>query len=129
MAIKDPIEQRRLFKLNVSLLLVFAVLVGGGYAVEGLDFAKATLLGCIVVAINFFLSQRLLDRLFFEKKLRVSLVLSYLFKFALSVAVLFFAVTRWNMNVIGLMLGLSSIFLSVVLTTFFKVEHHEEKDG
>lgn len=129
MTIKDPTERKKLFKLNASLLLIFVVLIGGGYLAQGLDFAKATLVGCIVVAINFFLSQRLLGRLLFEKKLRVVLVLSYLFKFALSMAILFFAVTRWNMDLIGLMLGLSSIFLSVVFTTFLKVEQTEETDG
>lgn len=128
MAIKDPIERKRLFQLNLSLLLIFAALVGGGYAVQGLDFAKATLVGCIVVAINFFLSQRLLGRMLIEKKMQAALLLSYLFKFALSVAILFFAVTRWKMDVIGLMLGLSSIFLSVVLSTFFRATPEEGDD-
>ena len=120
MAIKDPIEKKRLLKLNLSLLLVFVTLTGGGYVVEGLDFAKATLVGCVVVAINFFLSQRLIGQLMVEQKMRAALLLSYLFKFALSVIILFLAVTRWNMDLIGLMLGLSSIFLSVVLSTFLR---------
>jgi len=125
---KDPIERKRLFQLNLSLMLIFVALVAGGYAAQGLDFAKATLVGCIVVAINFFLSQRLLGRLLVEKKMQAALLLSYLFKFALSVAILFFAVTRWNMDVIGLMLGLSSIFLSVVLSTFFRATPEESND-
>ncbi len=128
MTIKNPIERKRLFRLNLSLLLIFAVLVGGGYLAQGLDFAKAILVGCIVVAINFFLSQRLIGQLMVEKKMRAALLLSYLFKFALSVTILFFAVTRWNMDLIGLMLGLSSIFLSVVLSTFFRGSP-EESDG
>ena len=125
---KDPIERRRLFRLNLSLMLVFAALVAGGYAAQGLDFAKATLVGCLVVAINFFLSQRLIGQLMVEKKMRAALLLSYLFKFALSVVILFFAVTRWNMDLIGLMLGLSSIFLSVVLSTFFRGTSEESDD-
>lgn len=128
MAIKDPTERKRLLGLNLSLILIFIALVAGGYAFQGLDFAKATLLGCIVVAINFFLSQRLLGQLLLEKKMRAVLLLSYLFKFALSVSILFLAVTRWKMDLIGLMLGLSSIFLSVVLSTFFRGTPKEKSD-
>lgn len=120
MTIKDPIEKKKVFRLNLSLLAIFALLVGGAYAVEGLDFAKATLVGCIVVAINFFMSQRLIGKLILEKKLQARLLLSYLFKLTLSVVILFVAVTRLNMDPMGLMLGLSSIFLSVVLSTIFK---------
>lgn len=129
MAIKDPIERKRLLKLNLSLLIIFAVLVGGGYAFQGLDFAKATLVGCIVVAINFFLSQRLLGQLLLEKKMRGVLVLSYIFKFALSMVILFLAVTRWDMDLIGLMLGLSSIFLSVVISPLLRGVQPEEENG
>ncbi len=128
MSIKDPIEKKRIFHLNLSLFAIFVALVGGGYAYGGVDFAKATLVGCVIVAINFFLSQRLLGRLLLEKKMQAALLLSYLFKFALSVGILFMAVTRWKMDVIGLMLGLSSIFLSVVLSTFFRATPEESGD-
>ncbi|MFH2129825.1 MAG: ATP synthase subunit I [bacterium] len=120
MTIKDPIEKKKIVRLNLTLLLIFAGLIGGGYAFKGVDFAKGTLVGCIVVAINFFISQRLLGQLILEKKLQVRLLLSYLFKLTLSIVILFLAVTRLKVDLIGLMLGLSSIFFSVVLSTLFK---------
>jgi hypothetical protein len=126
MKIKDPIEKTRVLKLNLSLLFVFAALCGGGYAVMGVDFAKGTLIGCVVVAINFFISQRLIGKLILEKKLQINLLLSYFFKLALSIVILFLAVTRLKVDLIGLMLGLSSIFLAVVLSTMIKRDPPEE---
>lgn len=128
MKIKDPIEKTRVLRLNISLWVVFVVLVGGSYAFEGVDFAKGTLIGCVVVAINFFISQRLIGKLIIQKKLQVNLLLSYLFKLTLSIVILFLAVTRLKVDLIGLMLGLSSIFIAVVLSTIFKRDHTKESD-
>ncbi len=128
MKIKDPIEKTRVLKLNLSLLFIFVVLIGGGYAAVGVDFAKGTLIGCVVVAINFFISQRLIGKLILEKKLQVNLLLSYFFKLALSIIILFLAVTRLKTDLIGLMLGLSSIFFAVVLSTILKRDTPEGTD-
>ena len=128
MKIEDPIEKTRVLKLNLSLLFIFAVLIGGGYGAMGVDFAKGTLIGCVVVAINFFISQRLIGKLILEKKLQFNLLLSYFFKLALSIVILFLAVTRLKVDLIGLMLGLSSIFFAVVLSTILKRDAPEETD-
>ncbi|NQU64412.1 MAG: ATP synthase subunit I [SAR324 cluster bacterium] len=116
----DPIEKKRVLRLNRSLWLVFVSLSGGSYAFMGIDFAKGTLIGCGVVAINFFISQRLIGKLMLEKKLQAGLLLSYFFKLTLSIVILFLAVTRLKVDLIGLMLGLSSIFCAVVLSTMIK---------
>ncbi len=86
------------------------------------------MIGCGVVAINFFISQRLIGKLILEKKLQINLLLSYFFKLTLSIVILFLAVTRLKVDLIGLMLGLSSIFLAVVLSTLLKRDPPEEAD-
>ena len=126
MKIKDPIEKTRVLRLNRTLWSVFAVLSGGSYAFAGIDFAKGTLIGCGVVAINFFISQRLIRQLIPEKKLQAKLLLSYIFKLTLSIVILFLAVTRLKVDLIGLMLGLSSILFAVVLSTIIKSDPSEE---
>ena len=120
MSIKDPIERRRVLVLNITLLVIFAVLILGGYWFQGLDFAKATLIGCTVVAINFFISQRLIARLIIEKKLQINLLITYIFKLGISILVLYYAVTTMRVDSVGLMLGLSSILFATVISTLLR---------
>lgn len=120
MNIKDPTERNNVFVINVTLLAVFAILTLGSYWFKDLDFAKATLIGCVVVAINFFISQRLIGKLIFEKKLQASLLIAYIFKLGVSAVILFVAVTKLQVDVVGLMLGLSSILISTVISTIVR---------
>jgi len=120
MNIKDPTERNKVFVINATLLSVFAILTLGSYWLIGLDFAKATLIGCVVVAINFFISQRLIGKLIFEKKLQASLLIAYVFKLGVSGAILFVAVTKLQVDVVGLALGLSSILVSTVISTIVR---------
>jgi hypothetical protein len=120
MKIKDPIERKKIFVLNTSLLAIFAIFVAGGYWFGGLDFAKGTLLGCVVVAINFFVSQRLVELLVLEKSLKPGVIIAYLLKFGLSGLLIFVAVVKWGLNIPGIMLGLSSVLLASVATVFVR---------
>ncbi len=128
MKIKDPTERKRLFVLNTSLLVIFFLLLLGGYWFGGLDFAKGTLIGCIVVAINFFVSQRLVGNLILEKSVNPILVIAYLAKLAASVLILFIAVMKLHVDVVGLMLGLSSILFSSVATAFVRKQSEPEDE-
>ena len=101
--------------MNLTLLTMFALLPTGGYLAIGVDFAKATLVGCLVVAINFFVSQRLLARVLREGKVQIALLALYLGKLGISATIIYFAI-EYGMNPWGLMLGLSSIFLAVVIS-------------
>jgi F0F1-type ATP synthase assembly protein I len=120
MKIKDPTERKRILVLNSSLLVIFAILAAGSYWFAGVDFAKGTLLGCLVVAINFFISQRLVARLMLEKSVKPGLLIAYLLKLGLSGLILFVAVVRWQTDVVGIMLGLSSVLFSSIVSTFVR---------
>ncbi len=120
MKIKDPTERKRVLVLNLSLVAVFVAFVLGGYWFGGLDFAKGTLVGCLVVAINFFVSQRLVGNLILEGSMRANILVAYLAKLAVSVLILFVAVVKWQLDVVGLMLGLSSILLSSLFSTLVR---------
>lgn len=120
MKIKDPTEKKRILVLNSSLIGVFILLTGGGYLWAGVDFAKGTLVGCLVVAINFFISQRLVGNLILEGSIKPTIVVAYLSKLGVSVLILFVAVVRWQLDLVGILLGLSSIVLATILTTFVK---------
>ncbi len=120
MKIKDPTERKRIFVLNASLLGIFIAFIVGGYGFGGLDFAKGTLIGCLVVAINFFVSQRLVGNMILEGSLTPILLVAYLTKLAVSVVILFVAVVKWQVDVVGLMLGLSSILFSSLVSTLVR---------
>ena len=106
--------------LNLTLLGTLSLLPVGGYLAIGLDFAKATLVGCLVVAINFFVSQRLLGRLMREKKVPIALSILYLGKLGISAVIVYYAVVAYRMDPWGLMLGLSSIFLAILLSSLMR---------
>jgi hypothetical protein len=78
------------------------------------------LLGCVVVAINFFVSQRLVELLVLEKSLKPGVIIAYLLKFGLSGLLIFVAVVKWGLNIPGIMLGLSSVLLASVATVFVR---------
>lgn len=120
MAIKDQIEKKRLLHLNISIVCIFVILTAGGYWFGRVDFGKATLLGCIVVAVNFFVLQRLVAKIIEQKSIPFVWMLIYFCKLVLAGIVLFIAVTKLHMNQVGLMLGLSSIFFAGVVSAFFR---------
>ena len=120
MKIKDPTERRKILVLNTSLLVVFGVFIAGSYWFRGVDFAKGTLLGCVVVAFNFFVSQRLVGQLMLEQKLNPGILVIYLLKFGLSGLLLFLAITKWQVDILGIMLGLSSIVVASVSSAFVR---------
>lgn len=120
MLIKDPTERRRTLIINTTLIIIFILMIISSYWYSGIDFAKATSVGCFIVAINFFVSQRLIARLITEKTLQISLLFAYIFKLTISALILFFAVTRLKLDPLGLMIGLSSILLAVVISAMFK---------
>lgn len=119
MKLNDPNERKHVILLNLSLLAVFAIMPIGGYLIKGLDFAKATLLGCLVVAVNFFVSQRILGRVIQEKKLPAALLISYLGKLGISAIIIYYAIKN-QMDPWGLMIGLSSIFLAIMISSLMR---------
>lgn len=126
---KDPIEARKLLKLNLTLITIFLVLPVLGFFWEGLDFAKATLVGCAVVAVSFFMSQRMMSRVLSDKKAGMNVFVAYIAKVAIIVTILFVAVQKYKMDVLGLLFGLSAIFFTTLLSTMWgKTKVHNENE-
>ena len=125
MKIKDPTEQKKIFVLNISLIGIFAVFILGGYWFGGVDFAKGTLVGCVVVAVNFFISQQLGKKLIEEGSVKPALLIAYFLKLGVTVLIMFVAINRFQVNTWGIMFGLSSILISSVFTIFVKKQKTE----
>ena len=127
MKIKDPIEKKRFIILNVVTAAILMLFPAGGYLYGGLDFAKSTLIGCSIVAINFFVSEYILAKIILEKQPTIRLLSWYLAKLGASVVILFLAVNKWNADVVGLMLGLSSMFVSAMISSALKPQAPTEE--
>ena len=112
----DPGDRRRLRRINATLLVILLAFPLGGYALAGLDFAIATLIGSMVVALNFWVTQRILIRLVREGRLRGIHLAGFMAKLAGSVLVLWWAVVHYKADVYGLMLGLSSVLLTTLVS-------------
>jgi len=118
----DPVERRRILRLNTVLICIFIILPLGSFFFVGLDFAKATLIGCSVVAINFFVSQFLMAKIILENEAPFQLLIWYFIKFALSIGILYVAVLQWKVEMVGLMIGLSSVFVSTMISSLLRGE-------
>lgn len=126
--LNDPVERKRMLFLNVAILIVFVTFPIAGYFYSGLDFAKATLIGCGVVAFNFFLSQLLIAKIVLEKRAVLRLIVWYLIKFSISVTILYAAVVKWRVDTVGLMIGLSSVVVSTVISSLTRGGNSGDKD-
>jgi hypothetical protein len=124
MKMKDPIERRRVLILNLTLVAMFLILPIGGYFLMGLDFAKATLVGCLVVAINFFVSQRLIARVIVERKIPVMALFLYMLKLGISGLIIYLAIKN-DYDAWGLMLGLTSIFFATMIASLMRGQASE----
>lgn len=91
------------------------VLVPAGLWWGGVDFAGAVLLGFLVVLANFFWTKRAVKSVLFADKPHALLSLSFLVKFGVTGAVLFYAIVRLNVDALGVLVGLSALVLASVL--------------
>lgn len=128
LTLNDPHERARLAKANWGLLGLFVLVTLGGWAAFGLDFASGALVGCIVVAINFYLSQYLLARLFVSGQARFPVVVFYILKFALAMAVLFAGLFYFQVDLWGVMAGLSTLMIISLLSSFFGTPSEAAED-
>ena len=103
--------KKQLVLLNIIFSVIIAFLPILGYFISGIEFAKGTLLGVFMVALNFFGIQRIFGKVIKEK--RPIYFVSYIFKFLISIILLFVAVSVFQMDSWGIAFGLSSLFFAI----------------
>lgn len=115
--IKDPIEQLKMKRLNLMFYSLVPVVSGLGWWLWGVDFGLGALVGCIVVGMNLFISQRLVAKLLYNQSSKPLALLAYFFKIGLSVLILYIAVIKFKVDLMGVALGLSTIIFSRAQTS------------
>ena len=76
------------------------------------------MLGCAVVGFNYYWTVKFVQKLLLERKLFALDLLFVLTKFAISVIVLFGALTYLELSPMGLLMGLSNVALAAIVFLF-----------
>ena len=104
----------------------FLVLIGCGtvfliaaWLWGGLDFASAELLGFIVVALNVYWTKRAVKSVLFDSRPKALLTVSYLFKLGLTAFILYYGIVHYQIDPLGVLLGLTSLLLATIIFALF----------
>ena len=104
-----------------NLLLSVSIIIIAGTAIFQLDLVPSVMLGCAVVGFNYYLTVKFVLKLLLERKLFALDLLFILTKFAISVIVLFGALTYLELSPMGLLIGLSNVALAAIVFSFVRV--------
>ena len=92
-----------------------AACVGGGWVALGLDFAAGALVGWLIVMSNVYWTRNIVRSILFGDSPTMLVSGGYIFKLGLSGVVLYIAITRFQVDIFGLVLGLSVILPGSVI--------------
>jgi hypothetical protein len=112
---KDPLLKK--FELtNWIILGIFIIL---GFIFMPVRFALGMLLGSIISIANFYWLGRDLRKVFstLTERASSSIMFKYYIRFAVTAVVLYFIISYELVDVIGLLIGLSTVIIAVILTT------------
>jgi len=109
--------------LKIANWVVLAILVAGGYLLSGREFALGVLVGGLVVVVNFHLLHRFLKgtlekaQVDPESKGRAQAFFAakQLLRFLALVVIVYLLLRHGWVNVIGLVVGLSTVVLTLTL--------------
>ena len=104
-----------------NLLLGISIILVAGTAIFQLDLMPSVMLGCAVIGFNYYWTVKFVQKLLLERKLFALDLLFILTKFAISVIVLFGALTYLELPPMGLLIGLSNVALAAIVYSFVRV--------
>lgn len=112
---KDPL-QKKLEYTNWIILGIFIIL---GFIFMPQRFALGMLLGSVISIVNFYWLGRDLRKVFsrLSERATSSMMFKYYIRFAVTAVVLYFIISYDLVDVIGLLIGLSTVVIAMVLTT------------
>jgi hypothetical protein len=112
---KDPLQRR----LEITNWIILAVLVVASPLFGGFRFSLGILCGGLISVVNFHGLYRNLLSVFTNHlgKAKTALMIRYYIRLALTAFVLYWVIAGRHVDVIGLVIGLSVVFMNIVLTT------------
>ncbi len=116
--------------LKIANWAVLGVLVGAGYLWQGRQFALGILVGGLVVVINFHLLHRALKGVLEQAALspretqgraKALFAARQLLRFFGLLAIIYFLVRYGWVDIIGLLVGLSTVVLTLILAAIHEI--------
>lgn len=114
-------EESRLASIQRNNIIILLVLTLGSIVYKSSAVTLGVFLGGVIVILNFWFLRRIIEGGFKKGDNVVALVLSYFFKFAALVAIIFVVIYSGIVNTLGLIIGLSTVFIGIALDGFIQV--------
>jgi len=112
---KDPLQKR----LEITNWIILAALLAGSLLIGSARFSLGILCGGLISVVNFHWLYRNLLNVFANHLTRAksALMIRYYIRLAVTAALLFWVIAGRHVDVIGLVIGLSVVFMNIILTT------------
>jgi hypothetical protein len=112
---KDPLQKR----LEIMNWIILTALVVGSLLLGSTRMSLGVLCGGLISVVNFHWLYRNLLSVFTNDLIRAksALMTRYYIRLAVTAFVLYWVISGGHVDVIGLVIGLSVVFLNIVLTT------------
>ena len=115
----SPLPERFPRALSWILFGVSAAFVVAGWLWGGIDFSVGVALGSLIVGLNYFWTRSVIRRVLRGEGSKGRVALSYLGKFGLTVLVLFVAILRFGVDPLAILVGVTSLFVAVIVAFAF----------
>ncbi len=114
---KDPLQSR----IEVHNWIFLGVAVAVSYIFGSLNFTLGVLAGGIISIANFYGMSRSLRKGFANVSARIKsfLMIRYYMRFVLTGVVIYFLITRTEISIFGLLIGLSIVVINIVVSTIY----------
>ncbi len=112
---KDPLQKR----LEITNWIILSALVAGSILLGSARFSLGVLCGGLISVVNFHWLYRNLLSAFANHltRAKTALMIRYYSRLALTALVLYWVISRDQVDVIGLVVGLSVVSMNIVVTT------------
>ncbi|MGZ3577505.1 MAG: ATP synthase subunit I [Syntrophales bacterium] len=112
---KDPLQKR----LELTNWIILGILTVISFAFMPHKFALGMLLGGFISIVNFHWLVRDLRKAFrsLSEKSNTAVMFKYYIRFGVTAIVLYFIITGDLVDIIGLLIGLSTVVIAIVITT------------
>jgi len=111
---KDPLQQR----LEIANWVVLAVFVLAGALIFSLKFTLGVLLGGLISIVNYHWLCRDVKKVFahLTDRAKSRIMFKYYIRFGITAVALYFIVSSGIVEVVGLLIGLSTVIVNIVIT-------------
>ena len=111
---KDPLQQR----LEIANWVVLVVFVLAGALIFSLKFTLGVLLGGLISIVNYHWLCRDVKKVFahLTDRAKSRIMFKYYIRFGVTAVALYFIVSSGTVEVVGLLIGLSTVIVNIVIT-------------